>query len=324
MRDIGDGFRIGERQFAWGSRLADVARALDVAFDDDGKPGWQRLSVPCGPSWGFETIGIDMTARGGDRPITVLHYELAAIAGDPQPDPDHWMSRLTGMHGAPREAGSHDLPRHADPSGSVRFSASWATGDQSVALSVYGGPRKVAFGSAAASLWVNWATVPAARPFLDAWRTRARELDRMAQFHSGIVTFTLSAAPNPAHGSAGLPHATALERDSDYALSSPQLLRTPPVIATALGARGIGFWRSGDRRQWCASNCWDSIVFDLGAPVVIDWYDIKPAKGGGFSEIAVQDWSARDFHGSRAVADAVGALQTIPGVTIRKVDGYDC
>ena len=112
--------------------------------------------------------------------------------------------------------------------------------------------------------------------------------------------------------------------DGHYALGSPQLLSTPAVIARLLGDRGIGFWRSGDQRHWYASTRWDTIGFAMGSAVSVDAYDIRPAKGGGYSEIAVDGWRARDLHGSRAIDDAVDALRTIPGVTIRKVSGHDC
>jgi len=317
--DIGKGFRIGERLLAWGTTIDDAADALGVKRDEGRGSRWRRIELSCGPTWGFETICAEMTAYGGDRPVTALKYELGVRAGETPPDPATWMTPLMAALGTPHEAEGRDLPVHADPSASVGFYASWPCGDQSVGLSIYGAARPVDFGLAAGCIWLNWSINAAAQPFLEEWRARASALATEASVHSGLVSYSLSEPPNPLVGL----HADA-NRDSMNALGSPQLLPTPRSIAAALGKRGIGFWRSKDQRRWYASTFWDTAAFGTGETIGIDWYDVAPAKGGGFSEIAMDGWSVRDLHGSRAIADAVAALRTIPGVTVRKVDSYDC
>lgn len=321
MDDIAEGFRIGERRFAWGTRPGEVAAALAIGWSDPPGPGWRRLETACGPSWGFETIGVEMTAQAPDRPVTALRYQLAAHEREPQPDPTIWMEPLLRALGTPRVAEARDVSAYGNPSGSVRFNADWPKGEHSVALSLYGAPRMSAHGPAAGSIWLSWATVPAARPFLDAWRRGAAALAQEAQSHSGIVTFVLSLAPNPAQDEAR--SGATLARDSAYALGAPHLLPTPEPIAGLLGERGIGFWRSGDHRRWYASTRWDTVLFEIGAPVEIDWFDIAPAKGAGYSGIAMEGWSAYDHHGSQAIGDAAAALETIPGVTVTRVEGHD-
>lgn len=319
MHDIDRGFRIGDRHFAWGITADEAADALHIPRDEGRGSRWRRIEVACRPTWELETISAELTAHGADRPVTALKYELMAVDGDIRPDPARWAEPIAAMLGEPATSGYHELPASGDPSGSVRFYASWPAGSQSVGLSLYGAPRKVDHGLAAGCLWLNWSTEAAARPFLAEWQGRARALVTEAACHSGIVTFVLS---EPHVG--GLARQNDKDRDSVYALDAPQLLPTPPSIASQLGKRGIGFWRSGDQRRWYASNGIDTIAFDMGRPVEIDVYDVKPAKGGGYIEIAVDGWSVRDIYGSRAVDDAVEALRTIPGVRIRKVDGHDC
>lgn len=328
MDDIAEGFRIGERRFAWGTQPAEVAEALKIRWIDEPRHGWRHLDTACGRSWNLETIGVSMTAQGPGRPVTALCYELAApeaVQGaDPLPDPSPsaWMEPLMRALGTPRAAETTDVSAYRDPSGTVRFNADWPKGDQSVGLSLYGAPRMTAHGPAAGCIWLNWAVVPAAGPFLNEWCNRAEALAREAGIHSGIVTFGLSTEPNPARNEAR--DGPSLARDSAYALGSPQLLPTPQPIARLLGPRGIGFWRSGDHRRWFASHRWDTIAFGMGVTVPVVWHDVKPAKGGGYAQIAVDGWSVWDLYGSRAIADAVAALRTIPGVTVHHTDGYDC
>lgn len=318
MQDIAEGFRVGATLFPWGILLGDIAGTLGIELEEASRHGWRHVEVVCEQTYGLDTFIVSMTSHGFDRPVTALSYEIAPAD---QTDPAVWMAPLMRMLGTPQTAETYDLPAHANPSGCVRFYASWSKGDQSAGLSLYGAPRRTSHGLAVGCLWLNWAIVPAARPFLAAWRERSEELARQALGHSGIVTFHLSVEPGPAVAEA---RQGVLARDSAHALGAPQLLPTPESIARRLGARGIGFWRSGDYSRWHASTCWDTVSFNIGAPVEVDWYDIAPAKGSGFSEIAIDGWSARDINGSRAIVDAVAALKTIPGVTVRRVDGYDC
>lgn len=319
--DVREGFRVGDRLFAWGSLIDDVAEALGIPPGPNRGSRWRRVEVECGPTYGLETISAEMTAHGSDRPVTALKYELRAVDGETAPSPQRWVGPLTAALGTPREAAHHEISGRADHAGSVRFYATWPAGDQSVGLSLYGAPRAVDHGLAAGCLWLSWATEPAARPYLAEWRQRADALRLEAESHSGIVTYMLAEPLVPALGGTG---AEGLGRDSLYALDAPQLLPTPEVIRKVLGKRGIGFWRSGDQRRWFASNFWDTIAFEIGAATEIDWHDVKPAKGGGHSEIAVDAWRARDLHGSRAIGDAVAALRSIAGVTVRRIESHDC
>src|SRR5690606_18973879 len=110
---------------------------------------WRRIEVACPATWGLETISSELTAHGADRPVTALKYELAAVDGDTRPDPARWVEPITAMLGEPSTTGHHELPASGDPSGSVRFYASWPAGSQSIGLSLYGAPRTVDHGLAA-------------------------------------------------------------------------------------------------------------------------------------------------------------------------------
>lgn len=112
-------------------------------------------------------------------------------------------------------------------------------------------------------------------------------------------------------------------REANYALYHPELLPTPPPIAALVGENGAAFWSYGES-NWCASTRWDTAVLRTDADVEICWNDIAPAKGGGFSEIAIGRWSVRDYHGSRPIREALDRLGTMPGARIEHLTGYDC
>ena len=55
----------------------------------------------------------------------------------------------------------------------------------------------------------------------------------------------------------------------------------------------------------------------------LHFYDIAPARGGGFTEIGTASWSVRDAHGSASMKDALAALEALPGLTIERYSGHD-
>ena len=55
----------------------------------------------------------------------------------------------------------------------------------------------------------------------------------------------------------------------------------------------------------------------------LHFYDIAPARSGGFTEIGTTSWSVRDAHGSTSMKDALEALEAVPGLTIERSAGHD-
>ena len=315
--DLDKGFSLGSIDFPWGTTIDAVADDLRIPRDEGRGTRWRRIETACGPTFGLDTIGAELTAHGGDRPVTALKYELAAVPDIRVPDPAIWLDPLMAAFGAPAEVSHHEVPEsHAE--GSVRFYANWPHGDQSVGLSLYGAPRSVEHGTSAGCLWLNWSVEAAARPFLAEWRARAGALVAETEHHSGILTFRTAEFQT-----SGLSQPGA-SRDSLHALFAPQLLPTPGTITRLLGPKAFAFWRSRDHARWYASTNWDTIAFEMGRPPTIDVHDVKPAKGGGYAEIGVDGWRVRDVYGSAAIANAVAALRTIPGVSLREIGGYDC
>jgi hypothetical protein len=52
---------------------------------------------------------------------------------------------------------------------------------------------------------------------------------------------------------------------------------------------------------------------------------VLPAKGPGQSALHAGNWSVVDFFDSTSVPDAIAALDSIPGVKVKRLDGgYDC
>jgi len=313
MEDLASGFPIDGRVFPWGTTLAAVAAKLNLPIGDAPAIGYHAGRTACTTAFGFVTLGVEITAAGSTRPVTGLCYELAPPAGAVLPGPAVWLTPLTGWLGKPDQAGDCPLPPHGDPSGCVRYHANWRGHGYSVAISLYGALRDVAGGRSAGCLWLSWSAPAAAAPFLDERLAAAADLAALAAAPVDLHKFTLILEQQPRY-----------RDDADYALSAPHLLPTPKTIKAGLGSHGFAICRIGGGTRWCLSTRWDSIVFGIGQPVVVDWYDVLPAKGGGFSEIAVDGWSVRDVAGSRIIGEALAALGAVPGVAVRHDQSYDC
>ena len=268
---------------------------------------------------GLDTVGARLTAPRLDRPIIQLCYELAPLAGAPIPESGHFTDRLDAAFGAPREAESYDIPANGNPSGSVRYYAGWEAGDCSVGLSLYGGPRPTEFGLAPGCLWLSWSPVMAARPYLAERRARAQALAGREPRELSGFRFAAEQLPVFSTGYSSAPG----YRDASYALYHPELLPTPAAVSAMVGSRGAAFWRC-DGNHWCASTAWDTLVIADDASVEISWNDIAPAKGGGFSEIAIGRWTVRDWHNSASIRRAVRHIEKAHGVRVNHLTGYDC
>jgi hypothetical protein len=313
MESLGSGFAIGDHRHAWGVTLSELAVIPGgITFLSD-----ICVSAPCSEALGLAAIGAEATAPRPDRPVLQIKYELAPVEGVPLPDPAVFAGHLAERFGAPGESSAYEIQTDGDPSGSVRFYADWNAGDCSVGLSLYGAPRQTRHGSGPGCLWLSWSPVKAAEPYIGEWRARAGELAR--QRPADIIGFRFGATQFPVFGSAG----EAAMREANYALYHPELLPTPPSIAGLVGENGAAFWRYGDS-NWCASTAWDTAVLRTDTAVEICWNDVAPAKGGGFSEIAIGRWSVRDWHNSRPIRDAVDHLEKSCGVRVRHLTGYDC
>jgi hypothetical protein len=316
MHRLENGFPIGSVCHAWGTTIATFHMETGHRSTHSNGP----TIIACSEALGIGTLCAELTAPRPDRPVTQLCYQLAPITGDPLPDPDVFAQPLTKLLGRARESSTYELPSDGDPSGSVRFYANWDAGDFSVGLSLYGAPRQTQFGPAYGCLWLSWAPAKAAQPYLAEWRARTKEL--AAREPLDIAGFSFGAAQMPVFGFGGS-KANSARREADNVLYHPELLPTPRSIAALTSDHGATFWRFGNA-NWCASTAWDTLVLTTGEPIDISWNDVAPAKGGGFSEIAIERWAVRDWHGSPAVRDAVAYIERMSGQRVNHVTGYDC
>jgi hypothetical protein len=310
-------FAFGARRHAWGTTLSELSAAGGVG--DTSRDS--AITTSNGAALGLATIGAEATAPRADRPIIQLCYQLAPVAGEARPGPSAFTEPLNEAFGDPQTAEEYDLPESGEPSGSVRFYAGWNAGDFAVGLSLYGAPRRTEFGLAPGCLWLSWSPVKAAQPYLAEWRDRARELADAEP--ADIAGFRFAAPQLPLFGEGGKKNGKdAVLREANCVLYYPEVLPTPPAISSLVGAHGAALWRR-DGAQWCASNRWDTICFDRNE-TSISWHDIAPAKGGGFSEVAIGAWTVRDWHDSRQIRSAVEHLENFCGVHVNHVTGYDC
>lgn len=323
MDDIETGFRVGATLVPWGATLAEAAARLGVVAPPEARRR-PELTVACGETCGLPALSATLTADGADRPVTRLAYELAADA-TPAELARRWPASLSSWAGAPARAGFHALPAIADLSGSVLWHGHWPLGEVALNLSVYGAPRRTALGMSGGCLWLSLSERRAAAPFVGAWIGRCLALADIAGRLSGIETFSVRYDLHGlAGGTAGSGKEIRTARAARLALSMPEILDTPDIVAARLTPRTFALWTSADDGVWAASTRWDTRLLRLGEKVKVNRIDLKPAKGGGWSGIEIGPWSVRDAPGSRSIADAADFLARIDGVCVTRHYGYDC
>lgn len=300
MDDCAHGFRIGEALHPWGTRF----QALVSDATDD---GYVNREIACPGAYGFETIYVELTAPGADRPVTSVAYELAEVLA-----PKDAFARMVIKLGQPDRIEREEAV--AGDSGRVALYAYWRRAAHTLSLSLYGAPRPSDFGVGIGRIYLTWTdTKAAAAPFLADWKAGNEAIAR------GSVT------AKPAIFTVRYPivdqQYPAASAD-DRALSTPYLFETPLEAAKRLGSHSFALWRDGDGACYL-SHGRDTIK--LGGPrtSIVQVQDIAPAKGSGFAGIEVGAWSVRDVHRSRAIADAAAALRKVSGIRIERQTGHD-
>lgn len=307
MDDTAQGFRIGAAFFAWGTLFDVVAPGVIDA-------GYASTELPCASAYGFATVYAAITAPQPDRPVLNVAYELAGTDMRPK----DVLAQLVILLGAPLEIERDELSPHANSPDHVVLHATWKTREgRSVGLSLYGSPRPSNFGDGIGKLYLGWDDLEqAAAPWVPAWRAANEELARVAQTPGTIKTFDVlhdvktSDRSDPA-------------RVASLCLTSPELLDTPAPIAGGLGTRGFALWSDSAGTRWHLSTADVTVV--LGGPdtSTVKVANIAPARGGGSSTIDVGAWWVRCEWNSRAIEDAVRALERIPDLTVARYSGHD-
>ena len=308
MDDTTKGFRLGEAGFfLWGTRFDAVVRDFEGT-------GYASRILPCSEAYGFATRSAEPSAPRPDRPVLTVTYELAATA-NPARD---LFAPLVMRLGAPQKIERDELSPHASSPDHVVLHANWKTADGiPVGLSLYGAPRATRFGDSAGSLYLSWGDLEAAAaPWIEEWHTANDEVARAAQSPGRIERFTV--AYDVRASDARDPF-----RIANRCLNALELLDTPRSIARDLGDRGFALWSDAAGTRWHLSTSACTIV--LGRPDTsrVRVASVEPARGGGFSSIDIGGWWARDAWKSRAIEEAVHAIERVPGLTIERSSGHD-
>lgn len=285
----------------------DKGYRIDGAFHPWGTAFEEPAERPCSTAYGFETIFVELYAADPGKPVVTASYELANVI-----DRKATFARLVKTLGQPAEIDRSGEEAGRDSSSNVVLYANWPRGNHSISVSFWGAPRPSAFGDGIGRLYVTWNdTEAAAAPFADDWQRANEAVARAAARLDGkpaifAVAWPLFDKDYPPY-------------DASYrAVNMPELLDTPGPVAERLRANAFALWQ-GDG-VWHLSHGRFTVI--LGA-VPVQILDIAPARGGGFSAIEVGAWSARDSYRSGAMADAVAALERVPGLVLERHEGKD-
>jgi hypothetical protein len=297
------GFRIGEAFHPWGT-------VFEAAFPGRVADGYASAELPCRSAYGFATLHAEPTAPRPDRPVTTVAYELA----DSGTAPRYLFAELVTRLGPPDDISRDDSPERANES-SVVLHANWKRGKVEIGLSLYGAPRPSDFGNGLGKLYLSWAERDAAvAPFLAEW-TKANQSVAAAAAYVRIKVFSVQYALYTDDTEPQLPAALAL--------STPELLLTPPTIAARLGPTTFALWSDAAVVHWHLSTGRSTVRLGGGETSLVQFLDIAPARGGGYAELGVGPWSVRDAPGSASLKAAVAALECLPGLQIERHSGHD-
>jgi hypothetical protein len=303
MENWAAGFRIGEAFHRWGT-------LFDVVAPGRVSAGYASVELPCAAAYGFATVYAEPSAARPDRPVTSVAYELADTGAAPR----YLFADLVKRLGQPDEVSREDGPERANSS-SVVLHANWTRDPVRIGISLYGAPRPSAFGDGLGRIYLSWNdTEAAAAPFLAAW-TEANDAAVAAASDARPMVFPVRydiydedyPPPSPA----------------ELALQRPEILLTPPAIAARLVTTTFALWSDTARSRWYLSTARTTVPLGGAETSNVHFYDVAPARGGGFTEIGTGHWSVRDVHGSTSMQDALAALEALPGLTIERISGKD-
>ena len=303
MDDWTSGFCIDEAFHAWGTRFEVVAPGRVES-------GYASVELPCRSAYGFATIYAEPTAARPDRPVTTVGYELA----DAGTAPRYLFAELVKRLGQADEVSREDGPEHANAD-SVVLHAYWTRDKVRIGLSLYGAPRPSSFGDGLGRIYLSWTERDAAAaPYLADW-TADHDAAAAAAEGARLKVFAVSydiydddyPPPSPA----------------ELALRTPDVLLTPPAIAARLAKTTFALWSDAAGSRWFLSTARTTVLLGGRETSQLHFYDVAPARGGGYTEIGTVHWSVRDAYGSTSMKDALKALEALPGLKIKRYSGHD-
>lgn len=321
MLDVSAGFRIDDRELAWGITLDEACRLLGVPAVHSASGD---IVLRSGLGFGLPAVSARLSAPAANRPVLAVAYALADVGGF---RPDDWIGAVSDLFGSPEHCARHAIAAGQRPQDGVVLYARWPAADCGISVSIFGAPRQVAHGLSIGTLWLSWSDERAAAPYLAEWREKTERLAADASPLAQMEIYRLDWPAYPAHGHAagGLETEEGRQRRRRLlCLHAPDLLETPGQIAERLTPSHFAIWRPASERVWCASTAWDTVVVPLDEPVSVTRIEMLPAKGGGYSVLEIGRWSVRSAQGSAAIAAAEARIAAFPGVTITRHGGYDC
>ena len=303
MDDWATGFLIDDAFHPWGT-------LFDSAVPGRVQSGYASAKLPCRSAYGFATVYAEPSAARPDRPVTNVIYELA----DTGTAPRYLFAELVKRLGQPDEVTRDDSPEAANEN-TVVLHANWRRDKTRIGLSLYGARRPSEFGDALGALYLSWAEQDAAaQPFLPAW-TAASDAAASAAEGAKLKVFSVrydlydDDYPPPA--------------PAELALRAPNVLLTPAAIAARLGKTTFALWSDDAGARWYLSTARTTVQLGGEETSTLHFYDIAPARSGGFTEIGTDSWSVRDVYGSSSMQDALLALEALPGLKIERYAGND-
>ena len=322
-------FFIDELSVPWGKSLLEVA-ALTPDREwhrDDG--GWPNLRGSCQSAFGLATTACNMRAPAPHKPVLHIDYALA-------PTPAHldgaatvacWLAPLVQLLGPPTEATPATQPPRPER-GSLLFRAGWQRPEHHFSLLVYGTLRPDSMGPTAV-LALEWQDLlTAAQPFLDAIRAQEALLVAAFNLQPNLLVVELHEA-QPANDLAlenTPPSPEAQLQQAKRALFHTGLYRTPAPLQAQLSKQQVALWLVAETGNLALSTHWATRLLPgrRGPGPRIELVTTRPAKGGGYMALHVDELVLYDTYGSPILGQLAAELERRAFATVIHLEGSDC
>lgn len=295
---------------------------------------WPHVRIRGTSAFGLNCTEIYLGAPREEAPVLRVMYYLSPLplrnADDLHSPYVEHMERVLGPAAKKKDHYQSAMWQGRLSSGSVVYTAEWATPKVRITLSVFGGQRDTDSGIQAACLFVYWIDErAAAKPFLAQREHDATELQR--HLTPGIVVqkFMLNDVQRPwhiAHHENAQPHEALYDielRKAQLALYRPGRFALPVHLSAELDEKELWVFRIDALKRTYICNKWDCTFINDNESCEFRFIDLLPARGPGERQLEVSDFGASDAPGSDTLLDAAHWIEQLSGLKLTMIEYPD-
>lgn len=311
----------------WGTKLSDIS--LFIPQDIRLAPyvgGLPNIRFVVDDFFGQKTTICTITAPSLNRPITNINIELKAFESIETVSNDIIINDLCKYFGKISSETHHENYG----SGSVIRNCSWNFDNCKIGLSFYGGIRVENDLNSFAGIYINWFDLDLIyESYLKEYESEEALINSHLlnnhEFH--IMKFNREQFPVFSQDNY-LSQYNYTDRDKLRrclrVLNNENLIETPVKIKNIINDKELCIFKDSITEKWYASNRLDTILIYPNTNLIITWYNILPAKGGGNTTLNIGSLWILDDCNSTIARNTINLIESIRNEKIACIEDYDC